>query len=294
MELNEDEIEQLERKAIPIMAKRFWLLYIGSLLLAVFVSYHNVFTVLPSPVVENGITMENHEVYRAGMYSRGRNINELLFARKIKFTWHDKTYEIMGGWDEEMERGVPVKVVFNASHPERALELSLPGLLDFRVFRWAITFWIFFSGFVYAFASSDSHFTAFNFNIPRLTAWSFIFMLVTILLIPLYSSADLLLFGKKADGIMADHADEVNGSFERAIVFTADGIEYSAYSSYADEYEKKTGNHFSILYRPDNPNRCCVYQLGALYSNKYTIVMGISLIFLTGWLYSSVIFTTDK
>ena len=287
--MEEEQTAQMEGDVMPFMAKHFWLFYIGSLLFAIMLSYHHIVNILPNPVIANGVTTRLQKTYETKFYNRRGGFTESLYARKIKFKWQNRNYEIIGGWDEEMDGGVPVKVVFNKGQPEQAQELSLPGLLDFSVLRWAIPAWIIFSGYFYAFAYADEHFTAFNFRVPKLTYKSFASLLIILLFIPLYPVTDLILFGKKTEGIMGDEADYVNGSYLRPIVFKAAGVSYSAYSQYADDYEKKTGNRFSIIYRPDNPNRCCLFQAGALYSNNYTILMGIALILLTGWLYGSYI-----
>ena len=284
MATQQQESEQTDEQATPWVVKHFWLAYIGSFALTFLVSCHAAFSVLPLPVIASGITTESHTVYKTGGYSKYGRRNSLdIEARTIHYAYQGKDYDIMGGWDEEEGRSVPVHVIFNATQPQKAFELSLGGLMDFRIMRFALPAWIILSGFLFAFASSDSHFTATYFNIPRLTAKSFMYKLIIVLAIPLFPSTDLLLFGKHTTGTMGDDADQVDGHFCRPIFYDARGQQYALHSAYADEYERKTGNQFSVIYMPGNPQRSCLFQVGPLYDNGLTIVMGMSLLLLLSW-----------
>jgi hypothetical protein len=290
MDTSEENIEQIEQQVRPVLAKWFWQFYLGSLVVLVLLCFHHVFSVLPHPVKVDGITTGLHKMYQVQGHTRmGGSYTTQITARGIHYTWQGQSYDIIGGWDEEADGAVHVPVIFDAGHPEKALELSPLGLMDFYVIRWGGLIWIVLSGLLLAFASSDSHFTALDFNIPNLTIKSFFYLLVIILLIPLYPLTDLLVFGKKADGVRGENPGYVDGHYTSAILFKAGGTQYTIYSQYAEEYEPGADRHFSVIYQPDNPNRACLYQLGPLYSNNLYLsaLMAFSLILLAAWFAAS-------
>jgi hypothetical protein len=290
MDTREEEIAQIEQKLIPVLLKRFWWIYFGSLVVALLIGYYHVFSVLPRPVITDGITTTSHVVYQVTTSSRyGGRATTKISARGIHYTWHGQSYDILGGTDEDMGMAVPVRVIFDAGHPEKAFELSIAGLMDFKILKTTLTIWIVLSGFLLAFASSDSHFTALTFNIPNLTIKSSIYLLVIIVLIPLFPLGDLLLFGKKADGVRGDDPAYKDGHYYSSIHFTADSAQYVIYSQYVEEYAKGADRHFPVIYQRDNPNRACLYQLVPLYSeNSYLFVlMGFCLVLLAAWFAAS-------
>jgi hypothetical protein len=290
MATREEEIEQIDQQVTPVLAKWFWRFYFGSLMVLVLLCYHHVFSVLPHPVTVDGITTGLHKMYQVQGHNRmGGTYTTEITARGIHYTYQGQSYNIIGGWDEDADGSVHVPVIFDAGHPEKAFEFSLLGLMDFYVIRWGALIWIVLSGLLLAFASSDSSFTALDFNIPTLTIKSFVYLLVIILLIPLYPLTDLLLFGKKADGVRGDTPGYSYGHYTSSILFKAGGAQYVIYSEYAEEYEPGLDRHFPVLYWPDNPNRACLYQLGPLYSNNLYLsaLMAFSLILLAAWFSAS-------
>ena len=129
----------------------------------------------------------------------------------------------------------------------------------------------------------------FNFHIHRLTLRNAFLIAILLLMIPVLPHTRLLIMGARTYCIVTDEVifDKGNNIHDAAI-YNVSGIEYKLPINDPD-YDKRTmvGTRAPLIYDPNRPENSSLYTFNALYSNNWRIPMGMALILLVAWFFST-------
>jgi hypothetical protein len=265
-----------------------------SVLLLAALTFHKVFPIVIDPVIVKAKTSDEIVAYKYhytghGMMNRGQRSTTDVTARLIVFEYEGKRYTIVGGLDELEGEGIDTRVIFNRSTPQNAAEYTFIGLIDFPVLRLAFLIWIFFGAILYATATSDRHFSLFNFDIKKPTIRQTMAIAFILLLLPFIKHGKALILGKTTKGLITDEvifADD--RSMHRAIVYQVNDKEYkfAAEGNYNDG-DYMIGRTIPIRYDVTKPQNVCICDFNIIYDNNWLVATGMGLIFLSGWFFAT-------
>jgi hypothetical protein len=107
----------------------------------------------------------------------------------------------------------------------------------------------------------------------RISGYKFILITLLIALIPIYGNWELIIHGKKTEGVVTKIIEENSGfllSFYSMISYEANHKEYSMRGPENVEYEM--GRKFQILYLPEDPKNAIIFSIKGVYFNHYTSI----------------------
>jgi hypothetical protein len=238
---------------------------------------------LSHPVIKKGVVVDSKVVAIYG--SRKRTV---IKAPVVEFEYGSKKYHIIGGWDAQKGLGIKTSVIFNASTPENGAEFTVLGLLDFRLFRIAFIIWLFLSGGLYALVTLDKHFSLFDVDFKKMTVPRFLLIAILLLILPLLKDGKTWILGTKTEGLVTNESMRTNdGSMHWTVIFKANNKEYKLGATGEYDGSDMFGKMIPIKYNPDNPDNACIDDIVEVYSNKWNILTGLGLMFLTAWYFAT-------
>lgn len=107
----------------------------------------------------------------------------------------------------------------------------------------------------------------------RISGFKFILITLLIALIPIYGNWELVVHGKKTEGVVTKVIEEKAGflfSFYSIISYEANQREYSMRGPENVEYV--IGRKFQILYLPENPKNAIIFSIKGVYFNRFTSI----------------------
>lgn len=107
----------------------------------------------------------------------------------------------------------------------------------------------------------------------KVSGLRFTIITILILLIPIYANYELLINGKKANGIVIKTSKDNTGQFYSLysiIQYQVDNQNFRIKGPENVEYPN--GKEFTILYYPKNPKNAIIYSLKGICINKFTAV----------------------
>jgi hypothetical protein len=78
-----------------------------------------------------------------------------------------------------------------------------------------------------------------------------------------------------------------DGSMHWTVIFKANNKEYKLGATGEYDGSDMFGKMIPIKYNPDNPDNACIDDIVEVYSNKWNILTGLGLMFLTAWYFAT-------
>ena len=166
-------------------SRYYFALFALSVLLLLALSFHKVPSLLKDPITTEGTVVKIEEtVYVGGRYGRIS-----IKTQIIDFGYEGHSYRIRGGSDEAQARlGRVVQVIFPRAHPELGAELSIEGLLDWKLAAKLFYMWLIIAGSLLALARLNRHFRILPVDHVALRPWEKAAIFAVLILLPVLSS----------------------------------------------------------------------------------------------------------